>query len=140
VRATWTHDRPVRRWTTTTRPARAGRPYPANVNAALVSAEDGADSDTLALTAAACADDTAPSGDTIASTAANTTHNRQRDGRPARTPNMPTANLFTCPKTCHSMSKPAAPAGGRAAMMAPHPSPHTPFARTRVSDHWPLPA
>ena len=98
MRPTWAHDPlPDRRWTTTGRPACAGRPYPDNVNAALVWAEDGADSDTLALATAACPDETAHSGDTIANTAINTTNNRQRDGRPVRTPNMPTAKPLNYP-------------------------------------------
>lgn len=44
------HDPPERRWTTTTRPARTGYPYPDRVNPSPVSAEAGADSDRLCLT------------------------------------------------------------------------------------------
>ncbi|HXR67160.1 MAG TPA: hypothetical protein VN712_00840 [Dermatophilaceae bacterium] len=61
------------------RDAGATAASPCGANAAVVA---GADSGTVSL-AAACADETAPSGDTIATTAIDTTNNRRRAGRPA---------------------------------------------------------
>lgn len=65
MRPTSTHDVPDNRCTTTTRPARAGYPYPDNANARAVSTETGATNDTACLTTVktrvtdiACAADT----------------------------------------------------------------------------------
>jgi hypothetical protein len=94
ARRTWVHERPDRRWSTTTRPARAGYPYPDKVNPRPVSAEDGPDSESFWVTpdrvrftdtawtavllgrATACAGETAPNGETSDSAAANTIRNR----------------------------------------------------------------
>ena len=46
------------------------------------------------VTLGACVDEMAPSEDTNANTATNTTSNRQRDGQPARTPKLRTTNPF----------------------------------------------
>jgi len=75
------------RWTQTGRETAPGTLPVALTVSPLIAVEG--DNVRVALDRAACAEVTAPTGDTIANTASNTTSNRQRDGRPARTPNLP---------------------------------------------------
>ena len=82
---------PDLRWTQTGRETAPGT-LPVTLTISPLIAVEG-DNEKVTLATAACADETAPSEDTIANTAINTTSIRPRDDRPVRTPNLPMALL-----------------------------------------------
>lgn len=85
-----THRVPILRWTQTGRDTAPGT-LPLALTISPPIAVEG-DNESFDLATAACAEETAPSENTIANTAINTTNNRQRDGRLA--PRLLTAHPF----------------------------------------------
>jgi len=92
------HDDPYR-CNHTVRPDITGETTPESTTVSAGAATAGATLNDTVEATAACAGNTPAKGEIIASTATPAIATRARNGRPTRTPNVPTANPFIRPKT-----------------------------------------
>jgi len=108
---------PDLRWTQTGRDTAPGTLPVALTISPLIAVEG--DNERVALTTVACAEETAPKGDTIANTAINTTSSRQRHDPPARTPNP----LMSLPRSLKCLPGPLSAGTDKHLSRSPYPLP-----------------